>query len=642
MTNDYKENLLKYLTGNVEVESKSDTPFVMSTENNEDNSIHDFYSQIIVPHEKGVVECDNGYYIAYGTCSSSISSTYDDRGYLLILDSQMTPLELLTQYDTGTYFSPFFKLRVDEQGQIYGVDYSSSQFRVILLNNVSVKLPTQEHFVARLRNSYFFQGDIANCQGILDCVKSTTSAKYFICGRDSSTELLLATEFQINVGSTNTWTNYSNNISLLYLIYLSTLIYYDANDNVVVNIYFQDDVNDNPIWQVKKGTGETLVMNKIINSLASYEMPNSTQVLGTDILPIRADKFYLTIITLYRDTNTYYGLKTWLYDSGELTNVFTKSSTTYTTSQTPSGSLSVYIISKLVGTTPILTWSWRRSLTSSPLLHDYYITFLDTDVDIYVDTDINLKENSMFQGRTFGVSQTYNLFQIYLYYQDNNDVYNLCETKVVYNENNYNGVSYENTNSVAPSQALLYDENNKLIFARNLYNKKAFSNQTISTINVPNSMLNDLEIGLKELYSETNTKLEDDSVSLEKNIYEDLYINFISSIYMQNQNTNDYIDNLNGATRLNTSSSKFLDYDEAKASKIRVTYDDGNFYITGASCTITDNVGTYTIGVHVPSDRNIESIEIMSYDENTVYQTITNLNLEKNKYYIITQDVYVV
>lgn len=639
MTTEYKENLLKYLTGNMDIENKSDTPFYTDTETNSNSEITTIMSSISNYQINEVIDAPNGYFIAYGRYGAD-NTVY--KGFLLILDSQMNPLELLTQYNTGTDFSQFHKLRVDEQGQLYGIDkVSNNQWRFILLNNVSVKLPSQEHFVARLRNSYYLQGDVADLCIVLDCVKSTQSAKYFICGRDSTTEVLLATEFQINVGSANTWTNYSNEFSLLYLIYLSTLIYYDENDNVVVNIYFQDDVEGNPIWQVKKGTGTTLVMNKIINSLASYEMSNSIQLLKVDLLPIRADKFYLTVTSVFRDSLTYLGLKTWLYDNGETNNVFTTRSTASSTQASPSGYLYPEINSKLVGTTPILTWCWVRDI-DQPIYYDFLIAFLDTDVPILIDTDVECDWLGAVTKGMIAMSNTYNLYQIYFYSRKEVDNWFLNKSKIVYNSNNYNGESYENQTSLEPRQGLIYDENNSLIFARNLYNKKAFSNQTLSTINVPNSMLNEIPIGLKELYSETNTKLDEDSDTLTKNIYEDLYINFISSIYMQNQNTDEYIDNLNGATRLNTSSSKFLDYEDAKASKIRVTYDDSTYYITGASCTITDNVGTYSIGVHVPSDKNIESIEIMSYDEKTVYQTITNLNLENNKYYILTQDVYVV
>ena len=642
MTNDYKENLLKYLTGNASNESKSNTPFLATTESNANSEIQTILSGFTYGYRVlDVLDCQNGYFVAYGNYSSSSGLSYN-KGFLLILNSQMKPLEVLTQYNTGTAFGQFYKLRIDESGQLYGVDYSSSQFRVILLNNVSVKLPNQEHFVARLRNSYFFQGDIADCQGILDCVKSTQSAKYFICGRDSSTEILLATEFQINVGSANTWTDYTNSISLLFLIYLSTLIYYDDNDNVIVNIYFYDDVDPHPLYQIKN-SGTTLTLSTILSSVDNYQVSNSTQLLTVDLLPIRANQFYLTITSLYRSTNTYIGLKTWLYDNGEINAVYTTNTTSYTSQQTPSGYIYPIIKSKLVGITPILTWGWSRSLTSNTNVFDYYITFLNSDVTILINTDIKVDRDKLNLESILAMSNTYNLFQFYLYYKDNTSGNQyLSESKVVYNENNYNGQTYLNKNSIAPMQGLLYDDNNTLIYARNMYNKKVFSNQTISTINEPNSMLNDIGIDTKDLYSETNTKIATENVGITKNIYEDLYINFISSITMQNQNTNIYIDNLSGATRLNTSSSKFLDYDKAKANKIRVTYDDDTYYITGASCTITDNVGTYTIGVHVPSDKNIKTIDIMSHDEVTIYQTIENLNLENNKYYIITQDVYVV
>lgn len=637
MTNDYKEDLLKYLTGNITKGSKNDTPFYTDTETTSNTEITSIMSSISNYQINEVIDAPNGYFIAYGRYGAD-NTGY--KGFMLILDSQMNPLELLTKYNTGTDFGQFFKLRVDEQGQLYGIDHYNDNFRVILLNNVSVKLPNQEHFVARLRNSYYLQGDVAEIQGVLDCVKSTASAKYFICGRDSSTELLLATEFQINVGSTNTWTNYTNSVSLAFLIYLSTLIYYDENDNVVLNIYFQDDTENNPIWQVKNN-GTTITMSKVINSLYDYVVPNSTQLLRVDLLPVRANKFYFTVTSVFRDSLTYLGLRTWLYDNGETTNVFTTRSTASSTQASPPGYLYPEIKSKLVGTTPILTWCWVRDL-DNPNYYDFLIAFLDTDVPILIDTDVECDWLGAVTKGMIAMSNTYNLYQIYFYSRKQINKWFLNKSKIVYNSNNYNGESYENQTSLEPRQGLIYDENNSLVFARNLYNKKVFSNQTISTINVPNSMLNDLTLGLKELYSSTNTKLTTDVESFTKNIYEDVYINFINSIYMENQNTDNYIDNVTGAIRLNNSSSRVLDYDDAKATKIRVTYDDDTYYITGASCTIDNNVGTYSIGIHVPNDKNVQSIEIISHDENTIYQTITNLNLENNKYYIITQDVYVV
>ena len=175
-----------------------------------------------------------------------------------------------------------------------------------------------------------------------------------------------------------------------------------------------------------------------------------------------------------------------------------------------------------------------------------------------------------------------------------------------------------------------------------LYNYKVYNNRSMSVLNVPNTFLNNIDITNQQLLSSTNCTLVSSMETINKNIYEDLYINFNNQITMQNQNEDNYVDNLEGAIRLNKSSNSDLDYDNAKANKIRVNYDDNTNYVTTAPNSITNNVCTYTIGVHVPSDKNIQSIEIISNDENTTYQTITNLNLENNKYYVITQDVHVV
>ena len=163
----------------------------------------------------------------------------------------------------------------------------------------------------------------------------------------------------------------------------------------------------------------------------------------------------------------------------------------------------------------------------------------------------------------------------------------------------------------------------------------------MATLNVPNNLLNNVTISEEKLYGDTNYELIDSTQIINKNVYENLYINFVNAISMQNQNTDEYSYNLPGSSRLNTSSSKDLDYERAKASKIRVSYSGGTEYISRATNEINDGVCTYTIYLYVPVGENIQKIEIISEDEITTYQTISNLNLESNKYYVITQDVHV-
>ena len=115
---------------------------------------------------------------------------------------------------------------------------------------------------------------------------------------------------------------------------------------------------------------------------------------------------------------------------------------------------------------------------------------------------------------------------------------------------------------------------------------------------------------------------------------------------MENQNEDIHIDNVAGAIRLNQSSNKELDYENARASKVIITYSDGSTFKTSTSATITNGVATYEITTYIPSNKSIVKIDILSNDEQIIYQTINkdtldNLNLQGNKYYKITQDVHV-
>lgn len=226
--------------------------------------------------------------------------------------------------------------------------------------------------------------------------------------------------------------------------------------------------------------------------------------------------------------------------------------------------------------------------------------------NFFIKTDIENLWSSLAIKR-FGVYNLYNEYLINYINRDSSDSpFYLVTYKMVYNQNNYNGLEYKDKKMLLPRQGLLFNSDNNLIFARNLYNLKVYNNQIMATLNVPYNLLNDTTIAEQSLYGETNYELVETTQALSKNVYEDLYINFINAMKMTNENTDMVTNNMPGAVRLNQSVSKVLDYENAKASKIRVTYDDDTSYITSASNTINNGVCTYSIGVHVPSDTNIK------------------------------------
>ena len=188
------------------------------------------------------------------------------------------------------------------------------------------------------------------------------------------------------------------------------------------------------------------------------------------------------------------------------------------------------------------------------------------------------------------------------------------------------------------------------LFARNLYNRVINDNVTVATVEIPNTLMNynlgvAYEIAQQKLFSETNQELVDNTLDIDKNIYETVDINFYNTITMKNNNNPiNPIMNLAGAIRINKGISRDMDYNNSQATKIRINYDDNTNYTIAidpaTQITINNNIATYSFVIYAPTGKNITNLEILSYDENTVYTTITG-NFTQGKYYTITQDVYI-
>ena len=156
MTNDYKEILLKYLTGNLANESQS------TTLNYENLSTTDYDTSQIGTNIAivGYLQCTdsngtpNGKTLVYG---------YDTTLYIgfIALFEGTNLLYYTTEYNTGTLFSQFKTLQIDEEGRVYGIDYvvSANKYRFILLNNISELSKTGQRQVI-LRQSYYLQGSV--------------------------------------------------------------------------------------------------------------------------------------------------------------------------------------------------------------------------------------------------------------------------------------------------------------------------------------------------------------------------------------------------------------------------------------------------------------------------------------------------
>ena len=143
------------------------------------------------------------------------------------------------------------------------------------------------------------------------------------------------------------------------------------------------------------------------------------------------------------------------------------------------------------------------------------------------------------------------------------------------------------------------------------------------------------------MLSETNLNLIQDNNTIQKNVYETLFINFINTLIISDQNNNSRLINSSASTYLNSSINDSTKYDSAKLyNKGILTYQDGSTKEINYEFQDINDISTNILfGVYV--DKLINKLEIVSSDKTVVYQTIDLTELEINKTYNIKQKMEV-
>ena len=216
-------------------------------------------------------------------------------------------------------------------------------------------------------------------------------------------------------------------------------------------------------------------------------------------------------------------------------------------------------------------------------------------------------------------------------------VYNIKEN---YNSTKYNGLPYINTNALISDNAEIYS-NDSLVFARNLYNKTLNNGTTTSTVEIPNTYLNGIDLTSKNLLSKTNLVLVKDTDILQKNEYETVFLNFINNIVVADKNTTTQKNNTTASTYLNNAINDEYSYDNAKLyGSVLLTYQDGTTKeIRYGLEDVTDTSCNIEFSLYV--DKLLDNAKIMPSDKSTTYQTIDLSSLEKNTSYGIKQKLEV-
>lgn len=651
MTEDYKEQLIDYVTNllNIQQPQPKDVNIVeqnyLILENNEDwaNVITELKSYGI-PYIFG--ELKNEKYdatILYGAIYSSEENggyTVDyDRGFLIYIDNNNNPIKVITKYSSGSDLKGFHKLYFDEESnRVYGVIGHPTNGR----NN------TDPNYFAMFNNmftndeikllaSYNISQNTYICTAI---EKDPNGANYLMIGANPiSLYNINIIELKINVGSANEWNRWNVNEGRDITHWL--LGYYAKYENNTP--YFKIFTNRDAYSQGNQTINIGIVTNNG-NSL-NYQ---------TSISADRIVSFWKEMKCEYKSENEVYFSQTCdvpIYKNNQLV-----------------GHEYFANLYKYDGNNVILLYQTEKNIENHyvtlnviKIEKDIYSnitffmflnnrTYIKTDVYISKDTSSPIEWTKLrtidYQGSydleymSVTTSQNYNLIKYnmitgrFIQYPLSNYIgYFLKEINPV---NGYNGDPYVSYNLLKSSYTNLYS-NGSLIFSRNLYNISKQNNMTMSSVEIPNTYLNDTTITTNDLISETNFKMNSDNTQWTKNIYEVVDLNFLNTISVIDEDTDtSYIQS---AIKINDAitDGTLTDYQNTPCTKYRINYTDTTTSVDNIAWTNIDDTHKETeITIYV--DKAITSIDFISSDESTIYLTIP-LQVDVGKYYTINQKI---
>lgn len=630
MTEDMKKNILDYITNAITTtEPEERTSFL------EDKIINmrafvsptsgllpENYNQLKFVNIVAPSDTTANLSLLYGYYYDTSANEY--RGIITILNEDFQPIESIFQYENGTYLRPILSLNQAEDSTFYAIDSdmkSTPTCRFIMLNNF-LALSTERYYEIQLRKSYNFPSGyvIDTCYGMF---KNPSSSHYVLFGsylNSSYINIMKVIDLKINVGSENEWNLQSFGGPLdMYQQKGKPVAYFDENDNTYWRFLVR--ATNNSIKSISKGYGlgqaTTITLLSVgsgeyIEQLFDYSFQDEKTVFFT----VRENKG-----TRYRKLYKCTIISDLVTSWNELTEVLSVPET---------GNLDIGVSLKVsvCDTEVYVCDTSATEVKTTRLINDnfsnwFYTTSRTTDdytEHFFVKSNFNLVSIVALLGKS---SEPKDIPTRGYLMKDN------------YNPLNYNGYSYTDYNSLIPQQGELYS-GSSIIFARNLYNFTINDNQSISTIVVPNTYLNEGRyITNQNLLSETKTNMIENENTIQKNIYETLYVNFINAINVINEETNtrypaaaSYI-----TTNINTGTQENVE--QTYIGKIRVNKGTDTF-IGNITWYPIDSTHKYT-EFAVVVDNIITSIDFLSNDETIVYNSIDTSNLETGKTYKISQ-----
>lgn len=564
------------------------------------------------------------------------------KGRFAILDENNEVVSTIDQYTSEVDIGCYYCIDLDEKGRLYGVEwFNQERVRFIMLNNVSV--PRNNEYYADIRKAY----DIPTIDGYAPTQSS--DVKGFMRKKDAKYGIALGQDygdinvysFEINVDSGNVWKQ--KYVANVMWAFNKPFISIDSNNYFTFKFIGLNTEVQNPILKrdviVEDMNGLTLTTDTI-SITTDKQIPNncefgwySEQTIVIPFIDTSYNKFYLEMLTL--SGNDLYQIHEEDFYTKQIEVKFSDTNN--------------YCFMHVVGKNYNAPGTPEdQQIENEGFKQAVYHIFEHTNPygnqvfeHIIQETDNPHLIPEWFGVKYYLVQNQYNLYN-HIYSieveDDDNNVLYVSTSQEIYNENHYNGAPYyPSLVSACKPQQFILKNNNKIYYARDIYNKTAYGNIVDVSLQIPNNLVNDVEINNEQLWSTTKIVINDENKVITKNKYEELILTIRNKLNIidDNEGQNTLLPDVSARVNQCIAGIYPTAYTGMYIKYAKINYHDTTTENIAVTSSKTDNVSTISFSISV--SKEIDSIDLIS-KIGFKYITITP-TLEIGKTYNISQDV---
>lgn len=632
MTEDYKIIVKDYLAKSLQYGSQGDWELFYGQYIGSANIYEDYDNNAVIKCVKQVVSPKN---VGVMWTILVLWSDTLHKGRFVILDENNEIVSLIDEYTSGVDIGCYYCIDLDEKGRLYGIEwFNQERVRFIMLNNISV--PRGTEYYADIRKTY----DVPTLNGYAPTQNSNVKgfmlkkeAKYgIVLGQDNGD--INVYSFEISVDNGNTWKQ--KYVANTLWVFNKPFISIDSNNYFTFKIIgLNTEVQNPPIKRdvIVEDMNDLTLTTDIIFTTTNKQIPEGCEFYWIDenniLVPFNDtnyNKLYLQKLNLSETAFTQ------VYEEDYYTKEL----------QVKFNSVNNYCFMYVLGINDInnVNFGWKESI-----YHIFDPTFSSSIQSSNIfekvlndETDIPQYDNVEY----FLIQNQYNLYNHIIAHKGEDElqipgIFTFTYQEI-YNENNYNGAPYIPylQSALIPQQFILKNQD-KILYARDIYNKTAYGNIIDTSVIIPNNLVNNVEIDNEQLWGVSKIILNDEEKNIIKNKYEELIINIRNrlNIIDNNNNENILLDEQSAILSQALAGITSTIYTGLCIWFAKITYTDNTTERIATSQDRTDN--KTTIYFEFTPSKEVDKIELISQN-NTSYISFEP-TLEIGKTYNISQDV---